>query len=140
MRGHLVLHEDHLQLLDLVQLLLVVLLAHRAPILARRQPQLEPDSSLDSAPMTSCLQLEPSIQAGRWDVRQGDVHRAEEVVLGALASRLAHLLEEASQSADSADLVQSRDCVQDAAFVVVVPNVQVKGVRVDVVNVADGRN
>jgi len=86
--------------------------------------------------MTACLQLEPSIQSGGWDFGYRNVHGSQEIVLGALASRLAHLLEETTQSSNSTDLIQSRDGVHDAAFVVVVPNVQVEGVRIDVINVA----
>jgi len=135
-RGHLVLHEDPLELLDLVDLLFVVLLADGAPILAGREPHLEPDSALNGAPMTACLQLKPSIQSGGWDFGYRNVHGSQEIVLGTLASRLAHLFEETSQSSNSTDLIQSRDGVHDAAFVVVVPNVQVEGVRIDVINVA----
>jgi len=119
-----------------VDLLFVVLLADGAPILAGREPHLEPDSALNGAPMTACLQLEPSIQSGGWDFGYRNVHGSQKIVLGALASRLAHLFEEAAQSSNSTDLIQSRDGVHDAAFVVVVPNVQVEGVRIDVINVA----
>jgi len=123
-----------------MDLLLMVLLANSVPILASRQPQLEPDATLHGAAMTACFQLEPGIQSGGRDLRQRNVHGAQKIILRALAGGLTHLFEEATQSTDATDLVQSRNGVHDAAFVVVVPNVQVKGVRIDVIYVAAGSN
>lgn len=81
MGGHLVLHEDLLELLNLMDLHFVVLLAHIAPVLSRREPQLEADSALHGASMTSGLQLEPGIQPGGGYLSEWNVNRAEEVVL-----------------------------------------------------------
>lgn len=128
-------HERRVKTLVLGQFRPVVLLGP-APVLPRGQPHLEPDPALDGAALRAGLQLEPALQTGAGDVLQRNSHAAQEVVLGTLAGRLADLLEEATQSADPSDLVQFADRLQDGALVVVVPDVQVQGVAVDVVDVA----
>lgn len=101
-----------------------IVLLGDAPILPRRQPHLQPDPTLDGTPLGPRLQLEPTFQAGRRDVLQRDRHAAEEIVLGTLPCRLAHLLEEPAEAAYPADLVQFTDRLQYGTFVVVIPDVQ----------------
>lgn len=133
---------QHNHLLDARQLehLAGVVLLRCATIVARRQPQLETDATLHGATLATRLQLEPSVHAGRWNVGNREVYATEEIVLAALSRRLGNLLEETTESAHSAHLIQAGHGVQHAALVVMVPDVQVECVRVDVVDVAARSN
>lgn len=115
-----VLEEDGVEALLLPKLAPVVLLGG-APVLARRQPQLELYAALDVAPLGARLQLVPTLEAGARDVLEGQVDAAQEIVLAAGARALGDLLEESPEALDPAHLVQLYDGVENRELVVVVP-------------------
>lgn len=64
----------------------------------------------------------------------------QEVILAALPGGLADLLEEPAQPAHPAHFVQLGHSVQHGALVVMVPDVQVKRITLDVVNITGNKN